>query len=165
MATISFLVNGKSTDNRKPAAWVTITENGGGSLDFMVKQVGGSMGGLRGVYFNIEDDSIVNALQVTAVTQLNRVNAKAMTSLRNGTDLELMNAEAIQDCEDDNHLTGSKGSANEGGSYGFTLSSRIRALTLNDFCHIHLDYSVGCNNTANIADDDNSSRWLYLNLF
>lgn len=165
MATISFLVNGKATDNCKPAAWVTIAENGGGSLDFKVKQVGGSMGSLRGVYFNIEDDSIVNTLQVTAMTQLNRVNAKIMKSLRNGTDSGLMNADVVQDCEDDNHLGGPEGSADGGSSYGFTLSSRVRALTLNDFFHIHLDYSVGCNRTADTADDDNSSRWLYLNLF
>ena len=162
MATISFLVNGRATDNHKPAAWVTIEENNDGSLNFKVNQVGGSMGSLRGVYFIIEDDSIVNALQVTAMKQLNR--ASAMKSLRNGTDLGLVNAEDATIVEEDARSNESHASAPKGSSYAFTLSSRIRALTLNDFFHIHLDYSVGCGSTADTANDDESFRWLYLSL-
>ena len=56
MATISFLVNGTAANQAKSIAWVTVEEVIGGALLFKVKQVGGAMGNLHGVYFDIVDE-------------------------------------------------------------------------------------------------------------
>ena len=77
MATISFLVNGKTAQQNKPMAWVTIEEMASGSLLFKVKQNGGTMENLHGVYFDILDESILNTLRVTAVSNAIRVNEEA----------------------------------------------------------------------------------------
>jgi len=151
MATISFLVNGTAANQAKPMAWVTVEEVTGGALLFKVKQVGGAMGNLHGVYFDIVDESILNTLRVTAVSNDIRVSEEAVSCLKNGTD-------ASQACVSNSSQEGMS-------SYSFTLLSTARALSLCDFPQIQLDYSGNCGNSTTKTNDDFSQRWLYMGLF
>lgn len=164
MATISFLVNGIATEHRKPAAWVSIEEKEGGSLFFKVKQVGGSMGNLRGLFFDVMDESILNSLRVDAVTNNIRVSENEVSHLRNGTNMN-ESFMASNNKYDANGETAQSGIGNNGtNSYSFTLRSNARALTLSDFFQIQLDYSVGCSSSDRVTNDDESHRWLYMGL-
>jgi hypothetical protein len=156
MATISFLVNGITTQQQsKPMAWVTIEEMANGSLFFKVKQVGGSMKNLHGVYFDIADESITNTLRVIAVSNDVKVSEEEVSYLKNGTDT----SEALvssQSCSAGQHATN---------NYSFTLRSTARALSLSDFPQIQLDYSGSGSDAHAKTNDDFSHRWLYLGLF
>ncbi|TXI29066.1 MAG: hypothetical protein E6Q60_05290 [Nitrosomonas oligotropha] len=151
MATISFLVNGKTAQQTKPTAWVTIEEMASGSLLFKVKQGGGTMENLHGVYFDITDESILNTLRVTAVSNAIRADEESVNCLKNGTD-------ASESCVDTKAQDGMS-------SYSFTLHSTARALTLCDFPQIQLDYSGDGGSSNMNTNDDFSHRWLYLGLF
>jgi len=151
MATISFLVNGTAANQAKTVAWVTVEEVAGGALLFKVKQAGGAMGNLHGVYFDIVDESILNTLRVAAVSNDIRVSEKAISCLKNGTD-------ASQGCASN---SGQEGMS----SYSFTLHSMARALSLCDFPHIQLDYSGDYSDSNIKINDDFSHRWLYMGLF
>ncbi len=164
MASISFLVNGKATDHSKPAAWVTIEEKESGSLFFKVKQIGGSMGNLRGLFFDVMDESILNTLRIDTVTNDIRVSEEEISHLRNGTNRNETFV-AGHRSYDANGKTLQTGIGDNGtSSYSFTLRSNARALTLNDFFHIQFDYSVGCGSSDMNTNDDDSHRWLYMGL-
>ncbi|QOJ23253.1 MAG: hypothetical protein HRU78_05955 [Gammaproteobacteria bacterium] len=156
MATISFLVNGTTAQQQtKPVAWVTIEEMANGSLFFKVKQAGGSMKNLHGVYFDIADESITNTLRVIAVSNDVKVSEEEVSYLKNGTDT----SEALvssQSCSADQNATN---------NYSFTLRSTGRALSLSDFPQIQLDYSGNGGDGNGKTNDDFSHRWLYLGLF
>lgn len=51
--SMSFLVNDASTGGNNPPATITITENGDGSLRFSIIQQGGTVGDLRGLFFDL----------------------------------------------------------------------------------------------------------------
>ncbi len=156
MATISFLVKGAVTGKANPIAWVTIEEMDGGSLFFKVKQAGGIMGNLQGLYFDITDETIMNTLKVTSISNDIRVDEDSVSGLRNGTDTR----ESFS------------GKARQGGrgkdlirEYAFTLHSKRRALALSDFSFIQLDHSDNRSDQQGAkSNDDNSHRWLYMAL-
>lgn len=156
MATISFLVNGVAAQQQsKPMAWVTIEEKANGSLLFKVKQVGGSMKNLHGMYFDIVDESIMNTLRVIAVSNDISVSEEVVSCLKNGTDA----SEAFVSSK--SHSAGQ----HDTNSYSFTLRSTTRALNLCDFPQIQLDYSGNGGDGNAKTNDDFSHRWLYLGLF
>lgn len=139
MATMTFRVDDASTDSTNPAVWVTITEIEHGALSFAVTQEGGVIGDLRGVFFDIADESLLSTLKITANS----------TDIRIGDDL-------IRDLGDGanvNGLTGTDkgydvgieiGTAGIGKDdirgYTFTVSSTTRDLTLADFSQV--DFGV-----------------------
>jgi len=127
---------------------VTVEEVIGGALLFKVKQVGGAMGNLHGVYFDIVDESILNTLRVTAASNDIRVSEEAVSCLKNGTDT--------------NQACVSNSSQEQMSSYSFTLLSTARALSLCDFPQIQLDYSGDCSSSTTKTNDDFSQRWLYM---
>ena len=156
MATISFLVNGVAAQQQtKPMAWVTIEEMANGSLFFKVKQVGGSMENLHGVYFDIVDESIVNSLRVTAISNDINISEETVSCLKNGTDAgeALVSSKSRSAGQQDTN------------SYSFTLRSTVRALNLCDFPQIQLDYSGKGGDANTKINDDFSHRWLYLGLY
>ncbi len=156
MATISFLVKGAVTGHTNPMAWVTIEEMDGGSLFFKVKQAGGIMGNLHGLYFDITDETLMNTLKLTVISNDIRVDEDSINGLRNGTNIsESFNGKTKQ-------ATGGKDITRE---YAFTLHSRERALVLSDFSFIQLDYSDNHSDRQAVkSNDDNSHRWLYMAL-
>ncbi|MBL8496230.1 hypothetical protein ABF87_03310 [Nitrosomonas sp. JL21] len=158
MANISFLVKGSGTNSEQNAAkaWVTIEEMNGGSLFFKVKQVGGVMGNLHGLYFDIADETILNSLRIRATSMHLRTDEDSMTGMKYGTDLTDSFAGQSTRSLDAKEIIR---------EYTFTLQSEKRALALSDFSCMQLDYSDnrGDCTDATINDDD-SHRWLYLAL-
>lgn len=118
MAAISFLVNGITTQQQsKPMAWVTIEEMANGSLFFKVKQVGGSMKNLQGVYFDIADENITNTLRVIVVSNDIKVSEEEVSYLKNGTDNSEVLVSSQSRSADQNAIN----------NYSFTLRSTARA--------------------------------------
>ena len=156
MANISFLVKGAANEQHAAMAWVTIEEMNGGSLFFKVKQAGGIMGNLHGLYFDVTDETIANTLQVKNISIDVRADEDPILGRKYGTDL----TESFS-----RKTTSSIDSKEVIGEYSFTLQSRKRALALSDFSCMQLEYSTHRNDGAGTTiNDDDSHRWLYLAL-
>ncbi len=156
MANISFLVKGESHENRIPMAWVTIEEKDGGALFFKVKQLGGVMGNLNGMFFDITDETILRTLQVKGISVDYCADDDSISLKKYGTGL----TESIEE------RTSSFRTKEVMRQYSFTLQSNARALALTDFSYIQLDYkSQQSNCSENDVNDDDSHRWLYLSLY
>lgn len=156
MATISFLVNGATVGHTKTKTWVTIEEIEDGSLFFRVKQIGGSMGNLHGLYFDVLDGNLLNTFRVTTISNDICIKEDSINYLRNGTNMNVSEA--------DNNR-GDIGNGKEVfNSYGFTLSSNARILSLCDFPHMELDYAKDYGNSNTKNCDDKSHRWIYMGL-
>ena len=154
MTTISFMVNGAIVDQTKPMAWVTIEEMDGGSLFFKVKQMGGIMSNLYGLYFEVLDKSILNTLRISAVSNDMRLGANSIRCLRNGINM-LVSPVDDQDDEIGKEVVY---------SYSFILSSKVRELLLSDFPYIKLDYAESQPDSGVSSNDDDSHKWLYMSL-
>ena len=87
MATMTFKINDSSTSSANPAVWVTITENGNGTLTFQVTQEGGIIGDLRGIFFDVADESILGSLKVMAVSTDIRIGDDAIKDLGDGANM------------------------------------------------------------------------------
>ena len=137
--SMTFVVNDASTGGTNPAVSITITENADGSLSFSVSQSGGIIGDLRGLFFDVADESLIGTLRTNAATSDFRQGDDSIKDLGDGANM--------------NGLTGSDkgfdvgveiGSAGIGKddiqSYSFNLSSTARALTLDDFENV--DFGV-----------------------
>lgn len=155
MANISFFVKGSATISQQHVAkaWVTIEERAGGSLFFKVKQVGGMMGNLHGLYFDISDEAIMNTLRITAISMGICADEDSIIATKNGTDL----IEAFP-----KKTIGSVGHKEIFREYSFTLQSTKRGLVLSDFSSMQLDYSNRTDDADVTVNDDDSHRWLYL---
>jgi VCBS repeat-containing protein len=139
MATMTFRVNDASTDSTNPSVWVTITETSNGALSFTITQENGVIGDLRGVFFDVADESLLSTLKVNANSSDIRIGDDLIRDLGDGSNM--------------NGLTGSDkgydvgieiGTAGIGKDdiqgYTFTLSSTARNLTLADFSQV--DFGV-----------------------
>lgn len=163
MATTTFLVNDEATGHAQSSVWVTVTEMEDGALTFKVKQSGNIMGDLRGVFFDVTDESILNTLRVNAESNDIRIGSDAYSMLTDGT---LVNELLGRDLDHDAEIEIEKFDIekNDVNSYSFTLSSLKRKLSLSDFCNIQLDYFSGDADMSIASNDDNSHRWLYMGL-
>lgn len=137
MASMTFQINDASTSTGGPAVWVTITENADGTLAFDIWQEGGIIGDLRGIFFDIADESLLGTLSVTSDA--------GVTEFRTGDD-------SIKDLGDGANMNGLLGSdkgydagleigssgigKDDIRSYQFTLDSSARDLTLADFANV-----------------------------
>ncbi|WP_297325947.1 hypothetical protein [Nitrosomonas sp.] len=136
MATISFLVNGAEINHEKPRAWVTIEEIEDGLLLFRVKQVGGAMGNLHGIYFDMTDESILNTLRIAAVSNNICISEDSDSCLQNGT--YASNSFVADKIKDTDQTAGKSNVGNDGiSNYSFTVRSTARALSLCDFFRIY----------------------------
>lgn len=151
------------TASEKAVTWVTMNSTPSGELVFMVKQIGGSMGSLRGLYFEINDEVFFNSLSVVPILTEPRVNHNAMTNIQNGTHSNpLLEVDYYGSHAKLSNRFRNVRAINE---YGFILHSKIRALALNDFLHIQQDNELKdefAGNQRNIAGE--IYRWLYMSL-
>ncbi|HYC49362.1 MAG TPA: cadherin-like domain-containing protein [Burkholderiales bacterium] len=72
MASMIFVMNDSSTENKNPVVQVTITENPGGTLTFTVVQLvaaGNYLGDLRGLFFDVKDEALLGTLSVAGATK------------------------------------------------------------------------------------------------
>ncbi len=136
MASMTFQIN-DSTTTGGLQVWVTITENADGTLAFTIWQEGGIVGDLRGIFFDIADESLLGTLSVAS--------DEGVTEFRSGDD-------SIKDLGDGANMNGMLGSdkgydagvevgsagigKDDIQSYSFTLDSSARDLTLADFANV-----------------------------
>lgn len=163
MTTMTFLVNGEASGRTKSAAWVTIKEIEGGLLSFKVVQSGGSMGNLRGVYFDVTDERILSTLRVHTVSNDIHIGDNAINRLESVT---RMDGSPYDGKDYDVRLDVEElGAGKEGvSSYSFILNSTQQALSLSDFTNIQLDYAAAHVGSDVKNGDDYSYRWLYMGL-
>ncbi len=160
MATLSFIIKGDMTASGGAVVWVTMSSTPSGELIFMVKQIGGSMGSLRGLYFEINDENFFNSLSVVPILTELQTGHNAMTNLQNGTHTNLFSEMGCY-TKSGNQSSNFR-AINE---YGFILHSKERALALSDFSHIRQDdirngeFSEKQKNKMNEI-----YRWLYMSL-
>jgi VCBS repeat-containing protein len=67
MTSMTFLINDSATGGNVPVVQITITENGDGTLTFLVTQIdnaGSYLGDLRGLFFDIADESLISTLSL-----------------------------------------------------------------------------------------------------
>lgn len=154
--TMTFQINDASTGSNNPAVFVTITENTDGTLSFNVTQTGGIIGDLRGLFFDVADESLIGTMST---------NAGATIDFRQGDD-------TIKDLGDGATMSGLTGSdkgydvgveigtagigKDDYQSYSFNLSSSARALTLDDFANVNFGVRLTSVGTIDGSRDDSS---------
>lgn len=140
--TMTFVINDAATSTTTPMVQITLTENSDGTITFQVVQLTGSgnyLGDLRGLFFDVADESLIGSLSTTANTLI--------TELQQGDDTveDLGNGANMQG------LLGDAGGYDVGIEFGtagigalgddirtvtFTLDSSSRDLTLSDFANV-----------------------------
>ena len=135
MATMTFQINDASTSSGGPAVWVSITENADGTLSFNVWQEGGIIGDLRGVFFDMADESILKSLVITAASTDIRIGDDSIKDLGDGANmLGLLGSDKGYDVGIE---IGTSGIGKDDiQSYTFTLDSTARDLKLSDFANV-----------------------------
>lgn len=160
MSSMTFQINDYGTSG--PAVWVDVTESGG-SLRFDVRVEGGLVGDLRGLFFDMSDESVIKSLSVSALSS-------GLTEVRLGND-------TIKDLGDGanmNGLLGGTGGTDTAGydvgleigtsgigkddyqSFSFSLSSTSRALTLADIGQVNFGARLTSVGTLGGARSDSS---------
>lgn len=135
MSTMTFQINDGSTSTTNPAVWVTITEMENGSLSFAVTQVGGIIGDLRGLFFDVSDESILGSLIVNALSSDIRIGDDSIKDLGDGANMNgLLGSDKGYDVGIEIGTSGI--GKDDVRSYSFTLSSSARDLSLSDFSHV-----------------------------
>lgn len=135
MASMTFQINDASTDGVKVAVWVTITENVDGTLTFNVTQEGGIVGDLRGLFFDMADESILKSLVVTAASTDIRIGDDSIKDLGDGSNMNgLLGTDKGYDIGIE---IGTSGIGKDDiRSYSFTLDSTARDLSLSDLGNV-----------------------------
>ncbi|HET7671654.1 MAG TPA: VCBS domain-containing protein, partial [Burkholderiales bacterium] len=141
MRSMTFQIDDRSTGTVIPAVTVTVTENADGTLTFTLTQTGPVIGDLRGIFFDVADESLIPSLTVSA-------DSGGLTEVRTGDDsvVDLGGGANLQG------LVGSDGGydvgleigtsgigADDHRTFSFTLSA-ASALTLEDFANV--DFGV-----------------------
>lgn len=140
MATMTFQINDKSTETTAfPVLWGEISENANGTVTFSVRVEGSYVGDLRGLFFDVADESLIRSLTIANASP-------SLTRFIQGNDtvVNLGNGSTMSG------LAGSDGGFDAGLEIGtsgigkddiqqfrFTLGAS-RALTLNDFANIDI---------------------------
>lgn len=135
MATMTFQINDASTGSTNPAVWVTITENANGTLSFNVWQEGGIIGDLRGLFFDVADESVLKSLVITAASTDIRIGDDSIKDLGDGSNMNgLLGTDKGYDIGIEIGTSGI--GKDDVRSYSFTLDSTARDLTLQDFANV-----------------------------
>src|SRR5687768_7234371 len=81
VAEMTFLINDASTETGTPVIKVVISENADGTVTFAISQLaaaGACLGDLRGLFFDLADESLIGSLSATS--------SGPLTELRQGDD-------------------------------------------------------------------------------
>src|SRR5436190_13128952 len=73
MSSMSFLINQTSTGAGNPQVQVTVTENAGGTVTFNIIQLvaaGNYLGDLRGLFFDVANESLLGSLSVIDASKI-----------------------------------------------------------------------------------------------
>lgn len=142
MGTMAFQINDQSTDGSAfPAVWVTVNENPDSTFLFEARVDGAVIGDLRGLFFNVADESLIGALRVThaspGFSQFRQANDIAANL---GAGVAMNGLLGSDDGYDTDTVIGTAGIGKDDiQQFSFTLGTS-RALSLNDFTNI--DFGV-----------------------
>jgi VCBS repeat-containing protein len=138
MASMTFLINDSSTGGSVPVVQVVITENSDGSVSFKVTQLAGYVGDLRGLFFDLADETLVGSLTAagTGLTDLLQGN-DTVIDLGGGANMQGLST-SDGGGYDVGVEIGSSGikSNDDFRWFEFTLDSATRNLTLADFSNV-----------------------------
>jgi len=137
MRTMTFMINDQSTESTNLQVWVTITENADGTLSFDVTQEGSIIGDLRGLFFDISDESLIGSLLVSGVPAPTQVLQGDDTIISLGGDANMNGLGGSDGGYDVGIELGTAGiGADDIRNYSFVLSSTTRDLTIEDFANV-----------------------------
>ncbi len=138
MTTMTFAINDSSTSSNSAVVQISITVNGDGTVTFTVTQQAGYVGDLRGLFFDLGDESLLSGtLSVLGSDVTDRqFGNDSVTNLGDGANMS--------------GLVGDYGGYDVGVEFGssglrgtddirvttFTLGSSLRPLTLADFSNV-----------------------------
>lgn len=139
MASMTYQINDAPGSNSYPGVWVTINENTDGTLSFNVTQNGGIIGDLRGLFFDLADEAILNSLVISATSTDIRIGDDSIKDLGDGANMNgLLGSDKGYDVGIE---IGTSGIGKDDiQSYNFKLDSTVRDLTLADFANV--DFGV-----------------------
>ncbi len=142
MASMTFVINDTSTGGATPAVQITITENPDGTVTFSIVQLVGAgayLGDLRGFFFDVADETLINTLSTTAnplLTELAQGN-DSITNLGDGANMNgLVGDSGGYDVGVEIGTSGIGTNGNDVRNFSFTLDSSARDLTLADFANV-----------------------------
>ena len=137
MGSMTFLINDTSTGGTTPAVKIVITENADGTVTFAVTQQAGYVGDLRGLFFDVADETLIGTLSAAAagLTELQQGN-DSVADLGNGANMQgLLGDAGGYDVGVEIGTSGLK-TTDDIRSFTFTLDSSSRNLTLADFSNV-----------------------------
>jgi VCBS repeat-containing protein len=161
MRSMTFLVNDSSIGSMgAPAVSVTITENGDGTLSFSIACVGGTIGDLRGFFFDVANETRIGSLSVIAITPgftEFQQGDDSIKNLGNGANMQgLLGGDGGYDAGIE---IGTAGTNDDYQSFTFILQSSAGALTLDDFANVDIGVRLNSLGLAG-ADRDGDVKLL-----
>jgi Ca2+-binding RTX toxin-like protein len=148
MAEITFIVNDRAVGITNPLAQIRIVENASaGTLTFTVSQVtapGAYLGDLRGLFFDVADESLIGTLKANATRHLTelRQGNDTVSDLGGGANMEgLLGSDGGYDVGIEIGTAGR--SENDVRTFSFTLASSLRDLTLHDVAKVDFGVRIG----------------------
>lgn len=140
--SMTFLINDASTGGGNPQVRITVTENAGGTVTISVEQIGGAgayLGDLRGLFFDLGDESLIGSLSTAAnplVTELQQKD-DGVKDLGNGANMNgLLGGDSGYDVGVEFGTSGVGTGGDDIRNISFTLDSSVRDLTLADFANV-----------------------------
>lgn len=151
---MTFQVNDSSTGSVNPQVFITITE-ADGALKFSVTQEGGIIGDLRGLFFDLNtlaDGALAKTLSISEQTASSLLKAgdDSIKDLGNGANMNGLVSSNGDGGFDAGIVIGTAGLGSDDiRSFGFTLKSSSRSLTLDDFANV--DFGVRLTSVGNVS--------------
>ncbi len=138
MGSMTFLINDSSTGGSTPVVQIVITENADGTVTFTVTQLAGYVGDLRGLFFDIADESLIGSLSASSAANLTEFQQgnDTVSDLGNGANMQgLLGDAGGYDVGVEIGSSGLK-TTDDVRTFTFTLDSSARDLTLADFSNV-----------------------------
>jgi Ca2+-binding RTX toxin-like protein len=148
MAEITYVINDRAIGSGNPLAQIRIVENApAGTLTFTVSQLtapGAYLGDLRGLFFDVADESLIGTLKASAARHLTelRQGNDSVSDLGQGVNMQgLLGSDGGYDVGIEIGTPGR--SENDVRTFSFTLASSARDLTLHDFARVDFGLRIG----------------------
>jgi hypothetical protein len=148
-----------SSTSPQPAIWITLEEQADGTVKMSVHIEGSVLGDLRGIFFDVADESLIGSIQATSgssVSSLTQGN-DSVRDLGNGANMNgLLGSDGGYDV---GIAIGSAGIGKDDiQSFSTVLSSTSRHLTLDDFANA--DFGVRTTSVGTAGHRGGSSKLL-----
>ena len=153
MSSMTFLIRDPVAGAKSPVVRVTITANADGTATFVIQQQPGYTGDLRGLFFDLGDESLIGSLSArgSGLSQLQQGN-DTVKDLGQGANMQgALGGDGGFDVGLEFGTSGI-GKGDDWREVSFTLASNQRALTLADFSKV--DFGVRLTSVGLDANGD-----------